>query len=231
MVEAKINRQYLLRMAGVALFMLGICVWSLYDATVAWPQKNQAFEQVRPALLATNLTAKAWLSSTAEDGGSPLDAVFRAKSIGTPSKLIKKIGEVKVPENLPPNMISQYRERQSVALRRIFEGDVYGQEDLQGQFVMEILTAFAALAAVLSFAGKLKRRFIAGDTALSGSGFGGTPIDYADIESIDWQRWDKKDIVKVSVKGGAVYKLDGWHFAGISAVVEKIVEQRPDLKA
>ena len=40
MAEARINKEYLLRMCGVAAFMLAICLWSLYDGFVAWPEKE-----------------------------------------------------------------------------------------------------------------------------------------------------------------------------------------------
>ena len=126
-------------------------------------------------------------------------------------------------------MIAQARERERERLKKIFEGDVYGNHDLQGQLVMAVITALAALAVLFSFASKIPKCFIAGDAGLTGSGFNGQTINYDDIESIDWKQWDKKGIVKLSVKDGAVYTLDGWHFAGITPVVEEIVRQRPGL--
>ena len=231
MVEAKINREYLLRMAGVTLLMLGICLWSLYDGFVAWPEKNRDFAMVRPSLLSTNLTAKSWLEKSGEDGATPLDLYFAAQSLKTPSKLVKKIDEAKMALNTPDNMVVQYRERERDSLKKIFEGNIYDKHALQGQFVMAGITALVALALLFSFTGKISRRFAADESGLNGSGFGGKTINYADIESIDWKQWDKKGIVKLSVKGGAVYTLDGWHFAGITEIVDEIVKQCPGLSS
>jgi threonylcarbamoyladenosine tRNA methylthiotransferase MtaB len=60
---------------------------------------------------------------------------------------------------------------------------------------------------------------VADEEGLHGSGFGEIPLEYADIESMDWKLWDKKGIVKVTVKGGVLYVLDGWHFNGVKEVV------------
>ena len=229
MAVAKINKEYVLRMGGVSFLMMVISLWSLYDGLVAWPQKNVEFAKVRPDLLATNLTAKVWLAKTAVDDSSQLDLVFSKNGLDVPSKLIKKIDEVKTPANIPAEVMAPYLTRERDALQKIFEEDMYNRQALQGQFVMAGLTALAALAVLFAFAGKLTREFCADDQGLSGSGFGREPINYADVVSIDWKQWDKKGIVKLSVKGETVFTLDGWHFAGIPGVVDEIVRQRPDL--
>ncbi len=229
MVEAKINKEYALRMAGVTLLMLGICLWSLYDGIVAWPRKNQEFAGVRPALLATNLSARAWLSRSGGEGRTELELLFSSYNLKPPARLIKKIDEAKSAASVPESLMAQARERERETLKKTFEGEVYDRQDLQGQFVMAALTALAAVIILFSFAGKISKCYVADDIALSGSGFDGRTINYADIESIDWKQWNKKGIVKISVTGGALYTLDGWHFAGITPVVDKIVGQRPDL--
>ncbi|MDD2601171.1 MAG: hypothetical protein PHO37_18430 [Kiritimatiellae bacterium] len=229
MIVAKINKEYALRMAGVALLMLGICLWSIYDGLVAWPRINQEFERVRPALLGTNLTAKAWLARTGEEGLSELELRFSEYNLKPPSRVVKGINEAKMPSSVPEGAVMQAREQEQQALKKIFEGDVYGQHDLQGQFVMAAITALAALAVFFSFIGKISRRYIADERGLTGSGFGEGMINYADIESIDWKQWDKKGIIRLTLKDGNCHKLDGWHFAGITPVVDEIVRQRPEL--
>jgi hypothetical protein len=229
MTEAKINKEYLLRMVGVAAFMLGISIWSIYDGFVAWPEKNREFEAVRPMLLSTNLSAKAWLAKTGAEGQSPLDLVFAEAKLKKPSKLVKKIDEYKMADNLPQELLAQGREREKEALKHIFENPLYGPGDLQGQLVMAVITALVALWVALSFIPKLSRRFIADESGLHGSGFGGELIKYSDIDSMDWKLWDKKGIIKVTVRGGAQHTLDGWHFNGIKGIVDLIIEQRPDL--
>ncbi|MFA7173500.1 MAG: hypothetical protein WC340_08815 [Kiritimatiellia bacterium] len=229
MIVAKINKEYALRMAGVTLLMLGICLWSIYDGLVAWPKTNQEFERVRPALLATNLTAKIWLSRIGGEGLSELERRFNSYNLKPPARVIKSINEAKISSSLPEGVIAQAREQEEQSLKKIFEGDVYSQRDLQSQFVMAAITALAALAVFFSFVGKLSKRYIADNSGLTGSGFGEGMINYADIESIDWKQWDKKGIIRLTLKDGVCYTLDGWHFAGVTPVVDEIVRQRPEL--
>ena len=219
-----------MRMCGVAAFMAAICIWSLYDGFVAWPNKNSEFERVRPALQATNLVARAWIAKTGENGETPLDLIFAEEGLKTPSKLIKKIDEYKMADNLPQELIKQGREREREALKHIFSEPLYSPGDLQGQVVMAVITALVAGWILLSVLPRIKKVFVADDKGLHGSGFGDNPLKYADIESMDWKLWDKKGIVRVTFKGGAQIALDGWHYKGISEIVDAIVEQRPELK-
>lgn len=228
MAEATLNREYALRLAGVGALMVGMCVWSVFDGAVAWPEKNRRLEGARPALLATNLTAEAWIARE-EGGGSPLDAVFRQAGATTPSKLIKKLGELRLPaqaENL-----AELREAQAKRVRQLFEGPVYSSHDLQAQFVQAGVTLALGLLAFASVGAKARRRYQADGAGLSGSGVGPAPVAYGDIRAIDWSKWEEKGIVTLSLAAGRTLRLDGWHFAGMAGVVEEIIRHRPDLRA
>lgn len=228
MAEAKLNREYALRLAGVGAMMAGMCVWSLYDGLAGWPGKNRAAEAARPALLATNLTAEAWLACEEEGGPSRLEAAFQERGLEAPSKLVKKLGELKLPDKLANDPAA--REQHAARLRAVLEGPVYSAHDLKGQFVMAALTlAFGALA-FASVARKAARRFVADESGLSGSGFGGR-IGYDELARVDWSKWDDKGIATLLLKSGRRVTLDGWHFAGVTGVVDEIVRRRPDLAA
>ncbi|MFO7936316.1 MAG: hypothetical protein R6V06_01760 [Kiritimatiellia bacterium] len=230
MAKAKINREYLLRMCGVAAFMLAICVWSLYDGFVAWPERNEEFERVRSVLQATNLTARAWLAKTGENGMTPLDEIFAAEGLETPSKLVRMIDEYKMADNLPPDMADSERARERKALAQIFAHPLYSEEDLTEQVVMAFITVSVAGWILLLVLIRLRKVYIADENALYGSGFGGVHIEYDDIDSIDWKLWDKKGIVKLKFKNGKSCTLDAWHYNGIKDVVDAVIVQRPDLK-
>lgn len=228
MAEAKLNREYALRMLGVGVLMFGMCVWSLYDGNVGWPRYNGSLERVRSTLLATNLTAEAWLEQ--DDAGlAPIDAVFQSAGLKTPPKLVKKIGELKIPGKAT-DRVPLY-EAQAKHLRSLLEMPVYSAHDLQTQTVQAVITLFFGGLACLSVAVKSKRRFVADAGGLHGSGFGGKAIAFADIARIDWSKWDEKGIVRLTVKSGQTYTLDGWHFSGMPGLVEEIKRQRPDLDA
>ncbi len=227
MAEAKLNREYALRIMGVGAMMVGMCVWSLFDGVKAWPQKNRDLEQVRPVLLATNLTAEAWIARG--DEGSPLATVFLEKGVKVPSKLVKKLGELKLPKS-SENM-AELREAQAKQVRKLFEGQVYGEHDLTSQFVQAAVTLVLGLLAFAAVGRKARRRYVADETGLHGSGFGGQRLAYEDIAKIDWSKWDEKGIVTLTLKSGVACKLDGWHFAGITGIVDEIRRHRPDLAA
>ena len=216
-------------MTGVSLFMAAICIWSLYDGFVAWPRKNSEFDQVRPALLATNLSARAWLSKTGANGATPLDQLFAGHKLPTPKKLVRNIDETKIPENLPESQLTPFRERESKALQRIFESPLYSEGDLKGQVVMAVISALVSLWVALAFVPKIRRRYVADDTGLHGNGVGAGLIRYDDIASMDWKLWDKKGIARICLKDDTRYTLDCWHFNGMKDVVETILEHRPEL--
>jgi len=226
MAEAKLNREYALRIMGVGTLMVGICLWSLYDGYVAWPRQNDVLGQARPALLATNLTAEAWLTHDG-DGRTQIETVFAAKGLKTPSKLIKKLDELRVPGEAPDNAAA--RDAQAVRIRKLFENPVYSERDLTSQFIQAIVTLALGILAFASLARKAGKRFVADEQALSGSGFCGAVIAYGDIVRIDWSKWDEKGIVTLALKSGKSHRLDAWHYAGMTGVVAEIRKRRPDL--
>ncbi|MEI7902730.1 MAG: hypothetical protein WCK89_20980 [bacterium] len=226
MVEAKLNREYAVRILGVGALMVGMCVWSLYDGKVAWPRHNRSLEQVRPALLATRLTAEAWVAHD-ELGVSPLGAAFHTNSLVLPSKLIKKLSELKIPQSASEK--TALYEMQAKRVQKLFESPVYNSHDLQTQFVQAAITLSLGLLAFLSLGLKARKRYCAAETGLCGSGFSGKEIPYSDLLRIDWAKWDDKGIVTLTFKSGERRTLDGWHFTGMPEVVAEIQKQRPDL--
>jgi hypothetical protein len=226
MAEAKLNRDYAFRFLGVGALMVGMCVWSLVDGLSAWPQKNRDLERVRPDLLATNLTAEAWCKRGAR-GMTPLDAAFQARGVPAPAKLVTKLGALKLPEASGSN--AEMLDAQAQRVRQLFAEPVYSDHNLRGQFVQAAITLTLGLLALGSVGMKARRRYVADDTGLSGSGLRGGGFAYADIAQIDWSRWDQKGIVTIRLNSGRKHKLDGWHFAGITGIVDEIKRQRPDL--
>jgi len=186
-------------------------------------------ERVRPALLATNLTAEAWLSQDDGDHGTRLDAAFRAHGAAkAPSKLTRKLSELRIPDSTPDRDAARAAQLEQV--RKTLEQPIYSARDLQTQFVQAAVTLVLALCAFVAVGTKAPRRFVADDTGLYGSGVGPQPIGYDEIKSADWTRWDEKGIVRLVLNDGRRLKLDGWHFAGMTGVVEEILRHRPDLR-
>lgn len=226
MVEAKLNREYALRIAGVGLLMTGICVWSLYDGLVAWPRVNRELDVVRPALLESGLSTEEWLKRD-DDGQTSLQAAFADAGFKAPSKLVKKVGELRAAAGSP----ALSHEKQAERLQKLFSAPAYTRRDLKTQFVQAGVTLCLGLAAFLSLIAKARKRYVADSTGLSGSAIGSAPVAYVDIAGIDWSRWDEKGIVVLRLQNNRRLKFDGWHFAGMTALVDEIVKHRPDLRA
>ena len=226
MAEAKLNREYALRVLCVGALMFGVCVWSVYDGKVAWPRINAQMETARPDLLATNMTAEAWM--TYEDGATPLMRVFAKHQAQVPKKLVKKVGELRL-----PNRVTENRDAQRVALMKkvqeVFEAPVYSAHDLTGQTVQAVIAFLLGAMALWAVLAKRGKRFVADDEGLSGSGFGGK-IPYDEVNGIDWKKWDEKGIAVVHLADGRSFKLDSWHYAGMPEVIDTLVAHREDLK-
>lgn len=227
MADAVLNREYALRIAGVGLMMFVLCAWSLYDGLSAWPRRNRETASVRPALLATNLTAEAWLAPDPTSEVSPLDQTFAAKGLKVPSKLVRKLSELKIPDSISDR--DARRAAQALHVTETLKADVYSAHDLQAQFVQALITLLLGLWAFAGLGLKARKRYRADDAGLGGNGFGAQPVAYAEIRSIDWTKWDEKGIVRLMLKSGIRLTLDGWHFSGMPGIVEEIQKHRPDL--
>jgi hypothetical protein len=179
----------------------------------------------RPALLATNLAAEAWLGGETPDE-RPLHRVFAAQGLTPPRKLVRKMGELRLPPR--PDDLEPALAGQRAAVRRLLEAPLYTAEDLRTQFIQAGLTLLLALAAAGLVAVKRGRIFIADETGLHGSGFRGSRT-WPELAAVDWRRWDEKGIFVLTFASGAAVRCDGWHFAGMSAIVAEIEKQRPDL--
>lgn len=228
MAEAKLNREYAYHMLGVGMMMFVICLWSLYDGMRGWPQVNANMDKTRPLLLATNLTATAWLASE-DDGVSALDRLFGETGCKVPSRLVKKVSEI---DKLLPERLAHDTEslaKQAIRLKELFESPIYSEHDLESQWVQAGITTLLGLWLFLIVGLKAFKRFVADDRGLSGNGFGRQTLAYEDIAEINWTKWDEKGIITLTFKSGRAVKLDGWHFAGMTGIADEICKHRPDL--
>ena len=226
MVEAKLNREYALRMIGVGAMLVFIGLWSIYDGTTAWPKVNADLARVRSELLSTNLTAEAWIERQ-EDGTTQLGGYFLKAGLKMPSKLVKKLSELRLPEARAKDTVAVDQQQRMV--RMLFEKPIYSEHDLRTQWIQAGLALGLSILPFLAVLFKVRRRFCADDVGLSGSGFGGHLILYTEIEAIDWGKWEDKGIAVLRLKAGGTIILDGWHFSGMVSVVNTIKAHRPDL--
>jgi hypothetical protein len=91
------------------------------------------------------------------------------------------------------------------------------------------VVAVLGVLALVTVGLKANRRFIADDQGLRGNGFGPRPLAYGDIEEINWEKWDEKGIIVLTLKSGRCIKLDGWHFSGMMGISDELRKHCPDL--
>lgn len=227
MVTTKLNREYAFRVLGVGVVFFGMCLWALYDGIWGWPEKNRAVAEVRPDLLATNLTAEAWLAVRGEGEMSALEEVFADRNYRVPAKLINKVSEVRVPSSEANN--PDAREGEARFLNHIFTAPLYSQNDLTGQFVMAAITLLVAVVVMGGVVRRGRVRYMAGVEGIAGGRIGSEMRPYSEIASVDYERWDEKGIVGIAFRDGLKIRLDGWHHSGVVEIVELLEQQRPDL--
>ena len=222
MATAKLNREYAFRMCGIGAIMLALSAWSVYDGAVAWPKVNAELASVRDELIAgcrAGVTPADWRSaSDAESQSYRLQDVFASKGARPPRYLVQELGAI----TQPVGDDAEARAIRAAQAEELFRKPVYSDAKLKGQFIqagVTLLLAALAFAAVLS---KRRTVYVADESGLSGTGFGGTPIPWDAVASVDWAKWDEKGIIGLELKDGRRFKLDGWHYAGMRPVADVI---------
>lgn len=226
-LTTNLNREFAWRMAAIILLLLGICAWSIYDGRIGWPKENTALDKARPALLATNLTAEAWLAT---DGKSPslLQKAFLDAGVSAPESYIRKISDYRL-SDAETDRREEKRAFLTMQLREFFTRPVHSKADLITQDVQAALCLLLALIMSLNLAMISKENYRLENGLLSGSKIG-KGVDISSIVSIDWRRWRRKGIVVLHTADGRKIKLDAWHHKGMTAIVEAIAAARDDLK-
>lgn len=65
------------------------------------------------------------------------------------------------------------------------------------------------------------------DAQMVGTLTGGVPLRFDDIDRLDAERWEPKQILVVHAKDGRRVTLDAWHHAGAQELAEKLLAHDP----
>ena len=89
-----------------------------------------------------------------------------------------------------------------------------------------------ALVAALAIAGgvlRVRRQTLEwNDETMCGTLTGGRPLAFADVESIDSSKWEKKGIVALCAKDGRRVVLDSWHHYGARELAARFGVKDPE---
>ncbi len=233
MATAKLNREYAMRLCGVAVVMLGLTIWSLYDGLYAWPKVNDEYRQVQPLLLDSaekGCPPEIWLNAPKKLEGHEivvtnefmLRIIYNGIGAKVPRRLVEEIQLITKPEGNTPEAIKG-RAEQAVELFKNLE--IYPESKIRTQYVQAAVTFILALLAFWSVLSKRKKEYVADDEGLRGSAIG-YPVKWDDIAFVDWNKWDK-GIISIRLKNQNKIVIDGWHFAGVRDIAEVIKTYRP----
>lgn len=227
MATAKLNKEYALRLCGVGVIMLALSAWSIYDGAVAWPRENANMDKVRPKLIEcceSGKTPDDFLSSTEERPGVfLLQTIFAEDGVNVPKHMVQELSTF-----IKPAGESDSPEARNMRTQRaieLFSKPIYSQGKINGQFIQAGVTFIFAIMAFFAVTSKRKITYTADDNGLSGTGFGSTQIPWGDVASVNWDKWEEKGIINLSLRDGRTFKLDGWHFAGMRPIADILREK------
>jgi len=235
MIATSINKEYCLRMAGVALVIAAMGGWFVYDGAVGYPGKNRAHERLAEKLrelreAGTFPKAAEWLKEgtngvvfaeqfALDEAGVKL----HSSTLNTVKDTQARIGQIfqREPDNAKAAQQAGVLE---AALAESMARQPYSQAELNTQFGFAV---FAFLFAALLL-GVLARR---ASTRITADGAGisrnNERFEYAELTSIDWAQWHNKHIARLSF-GSRSLKLDGWHHTRVDDIVALVLENRKD---
>jgi len=235
MITTSINKEYALRMAGVALVIAAMGGWFVYDGAVGYPNKNTAHEQFAEKL--RELKAEGTLPVAAEWLKEETNGVLRIEQfarempgVKISSSMMNVIRDtqsrIELVHQKEPDKVKAAQQAgvlEAMLAEKMLEPP-YNQTELNTQFGFAVFAfVFAAL-----LIGVLARRMLTRITAdETGVILNGEPFAFADLTSVDWARWHDKHIVRMSF-GDRSLKLDGWFHTRVDDIVALLLEKRKD---
>lgn len=217
-LHASLNREYALRLLGVALLFLGLSGWFLYDGTRGYPAENARVAPIAAELAQTPRTPADWVNP-AKTGTAPLVEAFRAHGLKCPAKYLDgftswvRAGDPKA--NDPK------------AAAALLSQPLHSAEEVHTQFISAGIGLVAAAALLGLLAVRKLTRLTLTETHLIHH-FAGRECRYPldELCALDDRQWQKRAIAKACFRSGTV-TLDAWHHAGIRPLHDALARKCP----
>ena len=235
MAEARLNKDYAIRLSLVGAVMVGLAAWSVYDGAVAWPKANARLAELRPSLLEgcrRGITPEMWLSAPVAPDEAPEDAarrpallrqVYAGKGWDVPSRLVQELSAI----TQPMGNDAEAKRLRAEQAARLFSEDVYSRQKLQSQYIQAAVTLVLGALAFAAVLSKRKTVYVVDDEGLRGGGFGAEAIPWSDVKAADWSKFDEKGILVVILASGKRVSIDGWHFKGVRDIAAEVQKHFP----
>lgn len=231
-VTTKLNLDYAWRTALFGIVFAGWGFWSLYDGLIAYPRFNQSHAHGTYAELRDKAREEAAqdveAAQTAYEQREAVNSVWSQKYRPI---FLQRLQETAWWEGYESSArTKEGAPRRGLEAVRQLEDDYHSVWDIRAQYFMAIVCLPLGLLALGSLGLSASRRFSADETGLHG--LADKPIAYDAIQAIDWSRWQRKGIARLtaSVNGATrTFKLDEWRFRGVNDILKTVEEQRPEL--
>ena len=225
-VEARINKEWAVRLVIIAVMFIGGGAWFLYDGLVKYPEINRRFLLTHFPVVNDEVMDPP--EGVELDQWRPDAQKWLGMNVHYPQYMSEFVWQTKVKQRLALIEAKGYDARQYDPT--LYEGTPPGMSDLPAepkqdwaQLIIAACCFPIGLLAVLWLIGHARRRIVADD---EGVHFAGQTIRYDEITEIDRTRWDSKGIV-VLIAGERRMKLDDWKFRGADRVLQRVDERRP----
>ena len=217
-LSTTLNREYALRLLGVAVLFIGLSGWFLYDGARGYPAENAAVAPIAAELAQLPNTPRDWVN-TAKTGTVPLIDAFQARGIKAPGKFTDgfnswvRAGDPKADD--------------PKAAAALLSQPVYSAEEIRTQFISAAigLLAAGALLALLALRWATHLR-LEGEALVQVVAGRARRFALADLRELDDREWAKRGIAKARFATGTV-TLDAWHHAGIRPLHDRLAERIP----
>ncbi|MGN0826737.1 MAG: hypothetical protein ACI4QD_02260 [Kiritimatiellia bacterium] len=224
-IQLTLNPEYAIRWTAVALLMVAISIWSVYDGKVSYPRMNRQLEKIAPLLGEAGMTPSRLLEI---DGRQRrIDAIY-SQNLGirkAPRRLVGRITDLakqaeKAKATVKPGHNSDFILEQNRILReKILAQPLWSPHDIRSQYIMALATLLLGLLAAATL---VYRRVRAG--CLDGNTFRGfgAPFRFDDIAQTDETEWKRKGILKLRLKDNRIITLDAWHYNGVKEIHRRL---------
>ncbi len=213
-----LNREYALRLLGVAVLFIGLSGWFLYDGARGYPAENAAVAPVAAELAKQPKTPRDWVN-TAKTGTVPLIDAFQARGVKAPGKFVDGFTSW-VRADDPKADDPQ-------AAAALLAQPVHSADDIRTQFISAAigLLAAAGLLALLALRWATTLR-LEGEALVQRVAGRERRFALAELRELDDREWAKRGIAKARFAAGTV-TLDAWHHANIRALHDRLAERAP----
>lgn len=230
--KTTLNLDYVWRTALFGIVFTGWGMWSLYDGLVGYPKFNEkhGYEAYVELYEKAREEAETEISnaSTAYEQREAVNSIWNKKYR---PRFLEKLRQTDWWGSYEASASTEEgAPRRGLEAVHQLEENYNTPWDIRAQYFMAVVCLPLGLLALSTLGLSATRSHAADDEGLHG--FASTPIPYDSIQSIDWSRWHRKGIAKLTAavnSSSRTFKLDEWKFRGMDDILKAVEQKRPEL--